>query len=879
MDYGLFGGLKPEPELVAVTNGVEQGAAAASHAAPLYAQSGAGPGAGFPGGVQLADFGFGPNLAASDNRPSPREGRTPVRQQPSPSVPGPGLAFHQQQQQQQWQQQQQQQFYSSPGPFQGQGGGIPQTNGSSGQFFSPIHQNLGTGDTPVSSYQSLVDRVAMSRQQQQYDFQQSQLALQGIQQRLREQLQLSQQHNAHLMREMREKDRELHTVSQQPHADFSLQNSRLAIQDDKIDDLKSSMSQMLDLLKRPDPVVVGPVRVVTRCEPEVEISVVDSGEAEKTGYGGKALGIQEEADKARALFQSAPAVGLPARMSIPKSLIDGSSVTASFKGNVGEDVKTFLNLAKQQMVLLEPLYWVHIVHSKCLGPRVLKMSELQQKDLKPDRHWTLDAGGNKVPQPGGIWGGWEEFSAWMIKEFYKPEMELAKSAKFLFESKQTRSFQEFASEVQLQRGQLEETFTDSTIKNILFRGMRPQTYNRIKVDPDLMNGDLKDLIRIAGKLDEVEYEASRGGKISAVEFDASEPDVAELCREIPVLVGGKKPYSGPPAFSEAWHDMFKHSSHTHCNWCHGNHSITLCWKLWWKKMPGKAMPADMKAVFEKPENQKKYEVAGIEIRANKWKAFLADRMSATGTQAQGAGTWAEREGSDVPLPVLCSSEDDLNESDDEDDEILGLLDDFDFGATKEQLQEFLGSLAGVKIEDVTLQTEKSENGGLRFFLKGTFGGVEARIMLDSGAEVNTASCQWVDDNIQSLQVFLKKCAPYGCAGVAEAPRMMSNRILGEIPVVIQDFEDVMSLKVLPMGGGHEYDIILGIPWIKAYTEWAKPIVIKGKARRLCIDSHDRLIASIACNSSELPELPHLGDGAIEPGLFKMSPVSLAPAVL
>jgi hypothetical protein len=46
-------------------------------------------------------------------------------------------------------------------------------------------------------------------------------------------------------------------------------------------------------------------------------------------------------------------------------------------------------------------------------------------------------------------------------------------------------------------------------------------------------------------------------------------------------------------------------------------------------MPGKAMPADMKAVFEKPENQKKYEVAGIEIRANKWEAFLADRMSVT----------------------------------------------------------------------------------------------------------------------------------------------------------------------------------------------------------------------------------------------------------
>jgi hypothetical protein len=78
--------------------------------------------------------------------------------------------------------------------------------------------------------------------------------------------------------------------------------------------------------------------------------------------------------------------------------------------------------------------------------------------------------------------------------------------------------------------------------------MRPQTYNRIKVDPDLMNGDLKDLIRIAGKLDEVEYEASRGGKISAVEFDASEPDVAELCREIPVLVGGKNRIRGRQLF-------------------------------------------------------------------------------------------------------------------------------------------------------------------------------------------------------------------------------------------------------------------------------------------------------------------------------------------
>ena len=37
------------------------------------------------------------------------------------------------------------------------------------------------------------------------------------------------------MREMREKDRDLHTVSQQPHADFSLHNSWLSIQDENID--------------------------------------------------------------------------------------------------------------------------------------------------------------------------------------------------------------------------------------------------------------------------------------------------------------------------------------------------------------------------------------------------------------------------------------------------------------------------------------------------------------------------------------------------------------------------------------------------------------------------------------------------------------------
>ena len=89
-------------------------------------------------------------------------------------------------------------------------------------------------------------------------------------------------------------------------------------------------------------------------------------------------------------------------------------------------------------------------------------------------------------------------------------------------------------------------------------------------------------------------------------------------------------------------------------------------------------------------------------------------------------------------------------------------------------------------------------------------------MLDSGAEVNTASCQWVDDNIQGLHAFLKICAPYGCVGVAEAPRTMSSRVLGEIPVIIQNFED-LSLKVLHVGGDHKYDIILGIPWIKAYT--------------------------------------------------------------
>ena len=86
----------------------------------------------------------------------------------------------------------------------------------------------------------------------------------------------------------------------------------------------------------------------------------------------------------------------------------------------------------------------------------------------------------------------------------------------------------------------------------------------------------------------------------------------------------------------------------------------------------------------------------------------------------------------------------------------------------------------------------------------------------------------------------------------------------------------MDLKVLPMKAGAEYDIILGITWIKHYTSWAEPIVITTSERGLCLD---------AVESEGLPFLPQLAEGEAIPlgvfrvrGSFQLSLISHSKAV-
>ena len=224
------------------------------------------------------------------------------------------------------------------------------------------------------------------------------------------------------------------------------------------------------------------------------------------------------------------------------------------------------------------------------------------------------------------------------------------------------------------------------------------------------------------------------------------------------------------------------------------------------------------------------------------------------------------------LGHITKLDDSDSDSDDEGEEYFDTVKaepEFEVAKGEPQGAKSEGSaVAGLKVGKAVVQLvpRGSKDGGLRIFYNGIFGGVPARVMLDSGADgIGYTSEGWVNDNIESLKPFLKECAQYECGGVSGA-KMTSNKFLSKIPMCLDAvFEDEMNLKVLPMKSGAEYDVILGITWIKAYTTWAEPMEISTSERGLCLD---------AVESEGPPLLPYLAEGeAIPLGVFRTRRVS------
>ena len=181
-----------------------------------------------------------------------------------------------------------------------------------------------------------------------------------------------------------------------------------------------------------------------------------------------------------------------------------------------------------------------------------------------------------------------------------------------------------------------------------------------------------------------------------------------------------------------------------------------------------------------------------------------------------------------------------------------------------------------------MQPEGSARGGKRLFLTVTFGGVPAKVMIDSGAELNVVSGIWVSDNIESIKAWVKKCAKYWVRGITPGSKIANDRMLSGIPLELvaqgaEDFKDKTSLRIVNMGQNDEYDIILGISWLEQYR-WCKPFQITTENRGLCMDILEvgeelPELVSDSEDESEMPTLSFLEEGEEpEAGVFRMSPL-------
>ena len=700
-----------------------------------------------------------------------------------------------------------------------------------------------------------------------------------------------------------------------------VQDSRLRAQEEKLE----SMSQLLhqSLVQN----AVFSEQILSRLNPEPEsksgkppdFEVEDDPEgpdglvpAAHKSFTGEDLDFKSEGDKAREIFRAQSGAG--ARSLTPKHLMDGSNLDAKFFGNQREDVTKFLEKCEDQLLYVPKQYWHVLVSQKSLGPKVLAMSQLYVKDLEAGR-FSVKIDGNVYLVPAGSWGEWAEFKAWLISEYHKPGMDIVRIMEMLAENEkgQKGSFAVFVSAFMLEIKQQEASgivWDVRVVKALMFKGMKTSLYNRLLVEPELCNGPLKELISIAIKMDEVEYSV-RKPNVSVVE-EEQEEERAELCRDQSPARSESRPVGRPPSFTKPWYEQLARREKEFgcpniCIYCKGKdgHTIGVCPKLWRKEKGEEAMPAEVKAVSDKLSR----EVAAITVNEPEpgesegsntsepefevHEPVFEDEPALLTPTLQEIKerklfekfgmTFAENDAANAELEAAqerrrCSSEsnsgnsDSGSDSDDEGEEFFDTVKaEPEFEAAKGEPQgakSESSAVAGLKVGKAVVQLvpRGSKDGGLRIFYDGIFGGVPARVMLDSGADgIGYTSEGWVNDNIESLKPFLKECAQYECGGVSGA-KMTSNKFLSKIPMCLDAvFEDEMNLKVLPMKSGAEYDVILGITWIKAYTTWAEPMEISTSERGLCLD---------AVESEGPPLLPYLAEGeAIPLGVFRTRRVS------
>ena len=110
--------------------------------------------------------------------------------------------------------------------------------------------------------------------------------------------------------------------------------------------------------------------------------------------------------------------------------------------------------------------------------------------------------------------------------------------------------------------------------------------------------------------------------------------------------------------------------------------------------------------------------------------------------------------------------------------------------------------------------------------------------------------------------------------------MENDQKLHGIPVEIggqgvEAFEDKMSLRIVNMSQTEEYDVILGVPWLREYTNLCQPFQITTQERGKCLDVLEEMpgLCTDSEDEEDMPALSYLEEGEMpEAGVFSMSPL-------
>jgi hypothetical protein len=466
-------------------------------------------------------------------------------------------------------------------------------------------------------------------------------------------------------------------------------------------------------------------------------------------------------------------------------------------------VVQFIERCEDQLQYCPVHFWhVHVLQ-KAFGKKVTQMATVYQKGLLPGRFPARNIAGKMMEVPGKRYANWKELKEWLLREFAKPEQDLFKLEKIIKGNSQgNKSYGEYASNLTLELQQIQGLTTEMFLRALLLLGMRASTKKRLLVDPDLLNGSLVEWNRIVTKIDDVEYQTNKGNKsVGAL--------AEERCTEISGTEEEKPAWQQRPArkvfakpFTKVWYAECAEDTRDRpdCKFCGSpNHKITSCHVLADSKCKGEKWPDDVNAAkqLDKAKNfvpagpgRRRY-ISILEIVQTPSIVKILEEEETVQPQApvesEVSVTSATSESVDVKVvtteaedqefrarefsvlkdrllsergPVVQKPPHDISdsESDDEDDDFLECLMESDSLNSGESVQ----SIGGLLI----MQPKPSALGGQRLFLSGSLGGVPAKIMIDSGAELNVVSGTWVSDNVESVKAWIQKCQKYWVRGIS-----------------------------------------------------------------------------------------------------------------